>query len=70
MNRDFLVVQWIRICLLMQGTWVQSLIWEDLMCHRATKSMAPQLLNPACLVPELCSKRSHHSEKPVHNKEE
>ena len=24
-----LVAQWIRIYLPMQGTWVQSLIWED-----------------------------------------
>ena len=22
------VVQWLRICLLMQGTWVRSLVWE------------------------------------------
>ena len=32
-----LVVQCIRICLLMQGTWVQSLIGEDSICFRATK---------------------------------
>ena len=25
----FLVVQWIRVPLAMQGTWVQSLVWED-----------------------------------------
>ena len=25
----FLVVQWIRICLQMQGTRVQSLVWEE-----------------------------------------
>ena len=24
-----LVAQWIRICLLMQGRWVWSLVWED-----------------------------------------
>ena len=24
-----LVVQWLRICLSMQGTQVQSLVWED-----------------------------------------
>ena len=24
-----LVVQWLRICLPMQGTWVRALVWED-----------------------------------------
>ena len=28
-----LVVQWLRICLLMQGTQVQALIWKDPTCH-------------------------------------
>ena len=32
-----LVVQWLKICLPMQGTWVQSLVWEDPTCHRAAK---------------------------------
>ena len=32
-----LVAQWLRICLSMQGTWVQSLVWEDPTCRRATK---------------------------------
>ena len=34
--RDFLVVQWLRIRLPMQGTWVQSLVWEDPTCLGAT----------------------------------
>ena len=34
-----LVVQWLRIHLLMQGTWVRALVGEDLTCHRATKPM-------------------------------
>ena len=34
-----LVAQWIRICLLMQGTRVRSLVWEDPTCRRATKPM-------------------------------
>ena len=49
-------MQWIRICLPMHGTQVQSLVWEDPACHRATK-------------PVLCNKRRHHSEKPKHCKE-
>ena len=32
-----LVAQWLRICLPMQGTRVQSLVREDPTCHRATK---------------------------------
>ena len=32
-----LVVQWLRICLPMQGTRVQSLVREDPTCRRATK---------------------------------
>ena len=31
-----LVAQWLRICLPMQGTQVQALVWEDPTCHRAT----------------------------------
>ena len=34
-----LAVQWLRIHLPMQGTMVQSLIWEDPTCHMATKPM-------------------------------
>ena len=41
------MVQWFRICLPVQGTWVQSLVWEDPTCHRATK--------PACHEPTCCS---------------
>ena len=32
-----LVVQWLRICLPMQGTRVQALVQEDLTCCGATK---------------------------------
>ena len=32
-----LVAQWLRICLPMQGTWVQALVWKDPTCWRATK---------------------------------
>ena len=31
------VAQWMRICLPVQGTWVQSLVQEDSTCPRATK---------------------------------
>ena len=34
-----LVVQWLRICLPMQGIWVQSLAQEDSMCLGEAKPM-------------------------------
>ena len=35
-----LVVQWLRICLLVQGTWVRALVWEDPTCRGATKPVS------------------------------
>ena len=35
-----LVAQWLRICLPMQGTRVQALVWEDPTCLRATKPVS------------------------------
>ena len=66
-HRDFLVVQWLRIHLPMQGTWVQSLVWEDPTCLRATKPLChnywsphsracePQLLKSECPEPVVCT---------------
>ena len=51
------MVQWLRVCLLMQGTQVRSLFGEDSMCCRATE---PQLLKPA----------HHDSRKLVSNEED
>ena len=39
-KRASLVVQWLRICLVMQGTPVWSLVQEDLTCLRATKCVS------------------------------
>ena len=39
-SRTSLVVQWLRICLPMQGTRVRALAWEDLTCRRATTEPA------------------------------
>ena len=33
--RASLVAQWLRVCLLMQGTRVRALVWEDPTCHGA-----------------------------------
>ena len=30
-----LVAQWLRVCLLMQGTWVRALVWGDPTCRGA-----------------------------------
>ena len=35
-----LVVQWLGVCLPMQGTWVRALVWEDPTCHGATRPVS------------------------------
>ena len=47
MLRDFLMVQWLRIHLAMQGTQVLSLV-RELTSHmlQSNKAQAPQLLSP------------------------
>ena len=37
--RTSLVIQWLRVHLSMQRTWVQPLVQEDTICRRATKPM-------------------------------
>ena len=42
-KRDYwasLVAQWLRICLLMQGTRVRALVWEDPTCHGAARPVS------------------------------
>lgn len=34
-----LLVQWLAVCLVMQGSLVPSLVWEDPTCLGATKAM-------------------------------
>ena len=46
----FLAVQWLRIHLSMQGTWVRSLVQEDPMCRKAT---VPARHNCWAHVPQL-----------------
>ena len=38
--RASLVVQWLRICLLMQRTRVRTLVWEDPTCRGATRPVS------------------------------
>ena len=35
-----LVAQWLRVCLLMQGTRVRALVWEDPTCRRAARPVS------------------------------
>ena len=63
-----LAVQWLRIRLPVQGTWVWALVREDPTCHGATKTVRhnywacvprarePQLLKPTHLDPMLSNK--------------
>ena len=62
-----LVVQWLRICLLMQETQVLSLIWEDPACSGATKPRCHSYYNPH-LGPPPHSKRSHCDEPSTERK--
>ena len=39
-NRASLVVQWLRVCLPMQGTRVRALVWEDPTCRGATRPVS------------------------------
>ena len=47
-TRTSLVVQWLRICLPMQGTQVQQLVWEDSTCRGTTK---PKTIEPTFYSP-------------------
>ena len=60
---DFPGVQWLRIRLSMQGTWVQSLVWENPTRYGATKSMHHNNWSQCALEPVVCNKKSHHNEK-------
>ena len=70
-NRVFLVVQWLRIRLPLQGIWVWNLVQEDSTCHRAIKPMHhnywTSALEPANCKPVLCNKIIHHNEKAAHS---
>ena len=71
-----MVVQGMGLHLPMQETWVQSLVWEDSTCCRATKLVCHnywacvlQLLKPDHLEPVLHKKRSPCKE-PMHHNED
>ena len=54
----------------MQGTWVRSLVREDLTCRGATKPVSHNYWAHMRLEPVLHNKRSHRNENPVRRNEE
>ena len=56
-NRHRLGVQWLRICLPVQGTQVWPLVWEDATSHWTTKPLL-QLLNLHAVTAEACTSQS------------
>ena len=72
-SKDFksetcLVVQWLRICLTVQGTPVLS--WSRKIPHASEQLLSPCPATTEALEPGLCVKRSHCNEKPAHDDEE
>ena len=59
------VVQWLGVCLPVQGKQVQSLVLEDPTFCAAAKPVSCSRW-AGVLQPEARSKRGHHSEKPSH----
>ena len=64
------MVQWIRICLPMQGTRVWSLLWKDPTSRGAAKPVCCNYWSPSNPETTLCKERSHCNEKPSHRNEE
>ena len=52
-------VQWLRICLPIQGKWVRSLVQEDFTCHGETK---PLCHNWACTLEPMNCNWAHGSQ--------
>ena len=65
---DFPGVQWLGICMPMQGTQVRSLIWKDPTCRRAIKAMPHNWTRT--LGPTSCNYRAHMLQllKPRHSR--
>ena len=58
-------VQWLRICLLVQGTLVWS--WDHSTCCGETKSSPGNYWSPGTPEPVFHNKRSCHKENPTHD---
>ena len=67
-TKDFPGVQWLRICLLMQGMSVWSLIWEDPASLGTTKPECYNYWAHALEHPVFHNKRNHCNEKTAGSK--
>ena len=56
-----LVVQWLIICLPMQGTQIRSLVQDDSPCRGATKLLKPRLLSQCSRACELQLRKPSYS---------
>ena len=65
-RRTSLVVQWLNVCLPMQGSQVRSLVQEDSTCLGATRPMCHNYWAHTLELARAGDKRSHCSEKPGH----
>ena len=66
-----ILVQWLRICLSIQGTWVQrSLVQKIPHALEQIKPVCHYYQSLQAIEPVLCNKRSHCNEKPGHHNEE
>ena len=66
------VVKWLRTCLLMQGTWVQSLPCEDPTCWGATEPVDPkgeahEPYSLCCTVRKATATRTQNSTRKSNN---
>ena len=57
------MVQWLRIHLPTQETWVRSLVWEDRTCYRATEPVSHDY-SAHTLEPVRHSRRSRRDKRP------
>ena len=60
-KKTSLVVQWFRICLPRQATWVRSLVWENPTCHGATKCVHCNTEAIPCLGNRVSFPRNNNS---------
>ena len=65
MKRTSLVVQWIRVQLPMQGTWVRSLVLEDPACHGAAKPVCRNCWDLCAVTTGTCASKSLRTQKRV-----
>ena len=69
-DRASLVAQWLRICLLVQGTRVRALVWEDPTCHGATGPVSHSCWACASGACAPQQERPRYCERPAHRDEE